>query len=134
MKLLVNNNNSWLCDFDVTCHMATKLTSSHNTSWFVTLTSHHNSYHWFDELISFINWLKILLSFATHSDSIFHMMITWHVIWQQGVTNFHSNPWFCVASYVFVCFEFRHQYLSWHAIIFDVPWSFWSHEFHVHVY
>jgi hypothetical protein len=43
----VNNNYLWSCDADVACHMAMRLTSNHNTSWLVTLTSHHDSYHWF---------------------------------------------------------------------------------------
>ncbi len=53
-----------------------KLINNHNTSLLVTLTSHHDSCYWFDELISFINQLKILLSFAINNDSVFHVMIT----------------------------------------------------------
>jgi hypothetical protein len=37
------------------CHMVTRSTSNCNTLWLVTLTSHHDSCHWFDELISFIS-------------------------------------------------------------------------------
>ncbi len=29
---LVNNNNLWSCDVNVTCHMATRLTNNRNTS------------------------------------------------------------------------------------------------------
>jgi hypothetical protein len=40
------------------------------------------------------------------NDLIFHAMMTWHAIWQQGVTNFHGNPLFFMTPQVFVCFEF----------------------------
>jgi hypothetical protein len=108
---------------------ATRLISNHNTLWLMTLTSHHDSCHWFDELISFINYLKILFFFAINNDLIFHVMMTWHAIWQQGITNFQSNPWF-FWHHEFLCvLNLWHQYLSWHAIIFCVSWGFWSHEF-----
>jgi hypothetical protein len=90
-------HNLWSCDVDMACHMATRLTSTCNTSWLVTLISHHDSCHWLDELISFISYLKILLSFVINNNSIFHVIVTWHAIWQQGVTNFHDNPWFFVT-------------------------------------
>jgi hypothetical protein len=42
--------------------------------------------------MSFISQLKTLFSFVIDNDSIFHVMMKWHAIWQQGVTNFHGNP------------------------------------------
>jgi hypothetical protein len=36
-----------------------------------------------------------------NNDSVFHVMVTCHAIWQQGVTNFHGNPFFFVCHEVF---------------------------------
>ncbi len=128
MELLVNKNNLWLCDVDMACHMATRLSSSYNISWLMTLTSHYDSRHWFHELISFISQLKILLSFAINNDYVFHVMMTWHAIWQQNVSNCHGNLWF------FVCLVFMAPIFIMACHNFLCVMKFLKSWIHVHVY
>jgi hypothetical protein len=113
LQLLVNNNNLWSCDANVACHMATRLTSGRNTLWLVTLTSHHDSCHWFDELIMIQSsmWWWHGMPFGNKVSQIF--MAIHKFLW--------PHKFLCVLN-------LWHQYLSWHVIIFYVPRGFWNHE------
>ncbi len=55
----MTNNNSISHDDDMACYMPIR--------WCGHICQHHDSCHWFNELISFISWLKILLSFTINN-------------------------------------------------------------------
>jgi hypothetical protein len=78
-----------------------------------------------------INTTIQMLSFSINNDLLFHVMMTYHA------TPFGNKvSQICMAIHDFLChhkflcvLNLCHQYLSWHVIIFCVPWGFWSHEF-----
>jgi len=109
----VNNNNLWPCDVDVACHKATRLTSSHNNSWLVTLTSHH----WFDELISLVSWkyyCPLQLISIRSSVWLWHGMPFGNKV-SQIFMAIHEFLW----HHKFLCvLNLWGQYLSWHTIFF----------------
>jgi hypothetical protein len=114
----VTNNHSISHGDDKVCYMPIR--------WCGSICQHHDSCHWFDELISSINLLKILLSFAINNDLVFH--VTCH----DG----NKVSQIFMAIYIFCdtisfCVSWIYGTNICHGMpnFFYMSWGFWSHEF-----
>jgi len=99
----VNNNNLWSCDVKMACHMATRLINSRNTSWLMTLTSHHDSCHWFDKLIyhSLASWK--------------YFFPLWLIMIRSSMWWWHGMPFGNKVSQIFMAI---HEFLQHHKFLY----------------